>query len=359
VPARDARAKAVGIFMPTGLPLDFEALLAPLGDSEPAGSSVYFEMRAQLEDLRREVNPDEVDTNDPAAPQEVKRADWPRVEELTREALTATSKDLRLAGYLLEALVKRYGLAGLRDGLRLLREMLDQCWDRMYPSIEGGDVEVRAGLFNSLDDQNTRGRMPFPQVIRTLPILGTGANTVSFQDWKTSQEAGQDELAATVARAIQATPPERGGELAALVDECLREVDQLAKTLEARIGPETTHLPNVRAAVQDCQRVVRLVEQKSGGARPEEGQEGDIQGSGGAPRSAGTAQSRAEAYRQLADAAALLQRLEPHSPIPYLVQRAVELGSLPFPQLMKALIRDANVLTELNRELGIKAEETT
>jgi type VI secretion system protein ImpA len=56
----------------------------------------------------------------------------------------------------------------------------------------------------------------------------------------------------------------------------------------------------------------------------------------------------------LAQAAALLKELEPHSPIPYLVQRAVELGALPFPELMIALIREPNVLADLNRELGIK-----
>src|SRR5262249_26532046 len=136
--------------MPTGLPLDFDALLAPLANAEPAGtSSAYFELRAQLEDLRREENPDDFSAEDPMRPEEVKRADWSRIEELTRDALTGTTKDLRLAGYLLEALVHRYGLPGLRDGLRLLREMLDQCWDRMYPSIEDGDLEVRSGLFNS------------------------------------------------------------------------------------------------------------------------------------------------------------------------------------------------------------------
>jgi hypothetical protein len=37
--------------------------------------------------------------------------------------------------------------------------------------------------------------------------------------------------------------------------------------------------------------------------------------------------------------------------------RAVELGALPFPQLMQALIRDASVLSEMNRELGIKVPD--
>ena len=53
-------------------------------------------------------------------------------------------------------------------------------------------------------------------------------------------------------------------------------------------------------------------------------------------------------------AAAALQRLEPHSPIPYLINRAVELGALSFPELMRILIRNSDVLAGLNRELGIK-----
>ena len=64
--------------------------------------------------------------------------------------------------------------------------------------------------------------------------------------------------------------------------------------------------------------------------------------------------NRAEIYRQLEQSANVLRQLEPHSPIPYLIQRAVELGSMPFPQLIRALIREPNILSELNRELGIK-----
>ena len=52
----------------------------------------------------------------------------------------------------------------------------------------------------------------------------------------------------------------------------------------------------------------------------------------------------------------LLERLEPHSPIPYLIRRTVELGAMPFPQLMKALLVDVD-FTNMNRELGIKPEE--
>ena len=50
----------------------------------------------------------------------------------------------------------------------------------------------------------------------------------------------------------------------------------------------------------------------------------------------------------------MLRELEPHSPVPYLIQRAIELGELPFPKMIKELIRDVAILSELNRELGIK-----
>ena len=73
--------------MPTGLPLDFDALLAPIAGTEQAGSSSTFaEMRSQLDDLRKEVNPDDFDADDPMRPDQPKYADWPKVEELTRKA---------------------------------------------------------------------------------------------------------------------------------------------------------------------------------------------------------------------------------------------------------------------------------
>ena len=71
--------------IPTGLPLDFDTLLAPIAGSEPAGSSsVYLELRSQLDDLRKELNPDDFDKDDPQRPERPQYADWLKVEELAR-----------------------------------------------------------------------------------------------------------------------------------------------------------------------------------------------------------------------------------------------------------------------------------
>jgi len=111
----------------------------------------------------------------------------------------------------------------------------------------------------------------------------------------------------------------------------------------------------VGATLEDCRTFLEQILQKrpDAEAKSDKGaEEGAPTGGGGGVSSPGA--SRADIYHQLGQAALKLRELEPHSPIPYLLLRAVELGQMPFPKLMQELIRDANALTELKREFGIK-----
>ena len=54
--------------------------------------------------------------------------------------------------------------------------------------------------------------------------------------------------------------------------------------------------------------------------------------------SAGPIQSRAEAYKRLGEAADYLIKAEPHSPVPYLVKRAVAWGNMSFGELQMVVI---------------------
>lgn len=66
--------------------------------------------------------------------------------------------------------------------------------------------------------------------------------------------------------------------------------------------------------------------------------------------------TRAEAYRALDQAAELLLRVEPHSPVPYLVKRAVRWGSLSLSELYGELFQIADP-TVVFRLLGIQRRE--
>jgi type VI secretion system protein ImpA len=64
--------------------------------------------------------------------------------------------------------------------------------------------------------------------------------------------------------------------------------------------------------------------------------------------------SRAEAYQLLAEIAEFLVRTEPHSPVPYLVSRAVAWGSMPLEELLSELVRNSGELTEIYRLLNLQ-----
>jgi type VI secretion system protein ImpA len=72
---------------------------------------------------------------------------------------------------------------------------------------------------------------------------------------------------------------------------------------------------------------------------------------------AGPIRSRADAYKQLEIIANFLQSIEPHSPTPYLVRRAVSWGRMPLPELMQEVLREEGDLNRLFTVLGLKAAE--
>jgi len=347
--------------MPSAPLLDIDELVQPIPGDEPAGVSPPFTLKQELEEARKEDNPEDYDENDPRRPAQAKRAEWPQILNKTRNALKVTSKDLMLAARLTEALTRMHGFGGFRDGFRLMGRLVSECWNRIHPSIEDGDLEVRAAPFNWLDDPDRGAR--FPTTLRMVPVLFGSDASFSLFDFRQMQEGKGSVKKEDTERAMLATPRETCQELADDLVESLQELDAIREVLDAKLGNESPGLTALRAALLECQNFVDLVLQKKGpapsDAAEEEGEEGaDAPGADGAPAESRKSRvvTRDSLYEQLQTIAGQLQQMEPHSPIPYLITKAIELGAMPFPLLMRAIIRDDNVLMEMNRELGIKEE---
>src|SRR5262245_48276616 len=114
-------------------------LLNPIPGDNPGGANLrYAPIYDKIKDARRE---------DDDAPQgdwqrDRKVADYKQVIKLAGEALATQSKDLQLAAWLTEAMLHQEGFAGLKQGLDLMRGLIENFWDTMYPEIEDGDLEL-------------------------------------------------------------------------------------------------------------------------------------------------------------------------------------------------------------------------
>src|SRR5262245_31159357 len=141
--------------------LDIDPLIAAIPGKEPAGVPLPYEVRAKLEELRKEINPADYDEDDPRRPQSYRPPDWAGIVKLARETLSGKSKDLLAAARLVEAIVIQERFAGLRDGMTLLHRLATDCWDRVHPMLENGETpEPREGPFKWLNQVGYGAQFP-------------------------------------------------------------------------------------------------------------------------------------------------------------------------------------------------------
>ena len=333
--------------------LDFDALLKPLAGDSAAGTPLPYDVRLKLEDFRKEVNPDDYDADDPRRPADFRAPDWAAIIKLATDTLADASKDLLAAARLVEALTMQHRFAGLRDGLELLLRLATECWDRVHPMLEAGEsVEAREGPFNWLNQLQYGAR--FPHTLRVTPLIVVKGKGHSFEDWQKQDRRGAFETA--LAEVSRETCQDLVDDLKSIKEK----LTALADILQGKMGEiapdlvSSENTQNLGAAVNDCLKIAQqLLSRKSGSSAADDDSETSASSEGGSAMS-GNLSSRADAYRMLNQAADLLQRLEPHSPIPYLVKRAVHLGEMKFPELMKALLRENAALDELYRFTGVE-----
>src|SRR3954468_24124834 len=107
-----------------------EDSLVPISGNNPSEQNLrYAPVYDKIKEARRKE--DHIAQGDWQRP--LKEADYRLVIKLSVEALTRSSKDLQIAAWLTEALVYQEGFGGLITGFELLRGLLENFWDSVYP----------------------------------------------------------------------------------------------------------------------------------------------------------------------------------------------------------------------------------
>jgi type VI secretion system protein ImpA len=337
-----------------------DIILEPIGSENPCGSN--FKLDPLYDEIMKARSSD-----DPNLPQgewqrDLKKADWNFVKDRTEEVLATRTKDLQLAIWLLEAKTHLNGFSGFAEGVRLIANLTDKFWDQIHPVIDDNDLEYRSNLFRWMNDK-------LQPVLRKIPLTRTNAQTdYSWNDWEKSSfaESSQNEIESssneiakltTIQHAISLSPNYFFDELSESILEGLSGLGLLADIIDNRFGSEAPSVQGLIDLLYQIQTNLRL-QLKSRGlmSSPEdtqeieavEGQEDKSAASFAAselrPRLKNSITTREQAYQYLADAAAYLEKEDSHSPVPYLVYKAIDWGRLN--------------ATDLYREVFIRHEGT-
>jgi type VI secretion system protein ImpA len=334
--------------------LDIDALLRPIPGASPAGEPLADTVRMELDVNRREpIKGDDTTSH--------WKADWPKVLRVTTEALTKSGKDMNTAARLVEAATKVHGVAGLRDGLRLMQRLVAECWDRLHPvPVDGDTTDIRESPIIWLNDVGRGAR--FPQTVSGLPLFKVQGAAFSPLDARSKEHKAVFDEAVVSAKTslLESLRPIHADLLAAK-----QALTDLVTTLDSRridkdntpdySSPDTSS--NLGAAIErgiemieDIAKVrnFALVATPAAATPQSEGATSSV-----AETPTNISGSREGLYRQLEQIALALRKLEPHSPIPFLIERCVKLGALPFPELMRAMLHENAAVGELDQLLGI------
>ena len=374
--------------MPSPPTLDIAALLVPIPGENPAGQSVRYDGTYDAIQEARWAE-DSLEQGDWV--RQLKVADWSTVIALATAALTAKSKDSQITVWLIEALVKQHGFAGLRDGLHLLRELQEQFWSSLYPAVEDGDLEPRAAPLAWLNEK-------LPPSIREVPLTQSrDGQNYAWWRWEESRAMDnlgrRDQAALAMAladgkitgeqfdKAVEATSPTFYKALFEDLNQTWEEYERLDRMVEEKFGREAPSLLQLKQSIESCRVLIGEIAQQKGVLEPTPtprepeptpapvAEHEPESSPAPQPRSRPVIslsqravplepQNRADALRRLAAVADYFRRTEPHSPVAYLVQRAVRWGEMPLEEWLRDVIANEDVLARVHETLGLKHSDT-
>ncbi len=364
--------------------LDFEKLLTPIPGDDPAGvnlredpspASPYQTIKASI-GKGRSAWRKRLEGDSGAVP------DWAPILTMGPEVIAGKSKDLEVAAWLIEALLQEHGFPGLRDGLRLARELSQKFWDHLKPPADEDGMGVRIAALAGLNGFDREGILV--DEINNVPLTETGASDGPFFQWHYRQAANlqaiadpekrQKRIAAgdmtreILDRAEAATSLGFAQGLRDDLAQCLDELVKLAAVLDEKCGKDREGSPAspptgmIRAALKECLGIAEAMVAAKGGTKGPGGDgkggggvsEGDGRGGGGGGGvSTGTIRNRDDAFQSLLQVARFFKETEPHSPISYALERAVRWGKMPLPDLLGELIGEEGARTSVFKLVGI------
>jgi type VI secretion system protein ImpA len=364
--------------------IPLEQLLEPISADNPVGSDIrdnpsptspYYSIKDARNAARAAERNNMFDSDSTEAD-----THWRKILELAPDILHDQSKDLEIASWYVEALVRRYGFQGLRDGFKLIHGLIENFWNDLYPLPDEDGIETRVAPLTGLNGEGAEGVLIAP--IRNIDIT-QGASCGPYNYWMYQQaldvekildEESKREKASKlgfsnedVERAVSESSEQFYIDLIEDTEQAIETYREISRTLDEFCGlndsPPTSNIINI---LTDCLGAIKHIGKYKIPQDTEEEEDDtpsdmDTETSTGqqavTQQSSKGVQSRADAFKKLIEISDFFRKTEPHSPIPYILERAVRWGDMPLDELIRELIPDSSARDFYGSLTGIRTDD--
>ena len=292
---------------------------------------------------------------------------WLAICDLADRALREQSKDLEVACWYCEGLVRTAGFSGLAQGLDMLARLVDTFWDEgLYPVADEDGVETRIAPLAGLIGRGVAGSLGQPVKLLSLTdrqdghpaalwLLETAQAPVRGEAPE-ARERQAEQIDAIIQGMVRSSP-EFLRELRADVAAALAGLAQLMTILEARaeVGSFASQLS------QPLNEIARLLDERVGRLFAVEAQEvageAPVAGPASASSGGGRPQGREDALRTLAEIADFFERSEPQSLVAVSLREVVRRARLSVQELVAELLPEDMQRREFLMRAGIRDVE--
>lgn len=359
--------------------LNLEQLLAPISTDNPYGinlreneasDSIYYE----LKDARNNARAIERNTipGDAASAEHLEKPHWDLILKKAPKVLAEQSKDLEIAAWLTEALIREHGFAGLNAGFTLLNGLVQNFWDGLYPLPDEDGLSTRVAVLVGLNgNNNNSGTLVAP--INTAPLTKEG----SYSTWSYTQAIELSKITDAAARnkkiqsgsvpletikaAVKPSASEFYLDMQANIDGSIQQFEQLENQLATLCGPDAPMGANIRKSLNSALTALNTIAKSILMPEVTTTEEADAvitDGDAGTEKAefklSGSIKNRLEAFKALQNIAEFFKHTEPHSPIGYTLEKVVRWGDMSLPQLLAELIPDPNAKDYYQKVVGIQ-----
>jgi len=362
--------------------INLEALLSPISEEQPAGVDLRADSRpaSEYQTLKRERANARAAERKSVHDGNTQEADehWQEVMKLAPILIEEQSKDLEVASWYTEALVRKHGFQGLRDAFALLHGLVEHFWDNLYPLPDEDGLETRVAPLSGLNGEGAEGVLMAP--IRKVPIT-EGQPPGPFSLWQYQQALDIQKLNDEDARqakesslgyglhdiekAVHESSDQFYSDQREDLDQCLEHYRACSELLDQHCGAQAAPpIRNIVEVLEECRGAINHLgrdkyvadevdEEQAEDPLAEDNSEG---ATAAAPRKRNE-MNREEAFRQLREISEFFRKTEPHSPVSYVLQKAVKWGNMRLDELIAELIPDSSSRAHYSELTGVEVQD--